>query len=1053
MDNKIRKQYQAVFLALMISIVIRIYLSQFMGYKVDIMDFKLWSQAVYNSGFADFYISIWSDYPPFYLYVLWIVGAIYKLFFSISFNIDTTIFTILIKFPANLADIATAYLIFIIIKKHADFKIAFLGMVSYAFNPGIIFNSAVWGQVDSINTFFILFALFLIVSDKLELAGVSMAFAILTKPQSLVIVPFIAILMILKGNPLRIARVLFSFAFAFLALALPFFQKTSMFQLQKIYTSGYGQYAYNSLNAFNFWAFLGFWKSDETVFLLFSYKHWGYILFGLLFIYLVLITIGSKDNKNIFFASAILFFGFFMLFTRVHERYLFPMFAPLIIAASMDKRLNYIYWITSLTFLFNLHYVLQFLNNDKFIPDGNPYVLLSSLINSILFIFVIYCFREKNPGIIKDVINKGRNLISRYIHTSSLNIYLASFLVLISLLSFYSSTAGFIYAIFFTLFLPGFVFINLMFKDLEMLEKLVLTLFLSVIFSTQLVYWISILIGYSKVSIVLAGLIFLPAIFFIKTGKPDISVFKHPAILLSIGVFLIFYIILSSSVWVLQGNNIILSGSNWQDTPMHLGIIESINQGNFPPDMPYYSGVKMTYHYFVDLHTAIIEKMSDMFNPRLIVYLNSYFAGLFALSIFVVANYLTKSYRSAIFAVILGVFGGGFSYIRFFQAINSGTWTNFSDLFFQNFVQEWKGFFQIVPVFDLLLQSRPQLIGLPGLALGSYFLYRGLLEKDPRKVLLSGLIAGLLLPFHITAFFSIGFIFVFLMIYQLYQRKFWMEGSLCFLLPAMVSLPFLLAVDSSNASFLKFNFGWMAPDKSIPGIIIFYLGNLGVPFILSFIFITIQKKHAFFIYSWLLAMFLLPNVISFTPEQFDMYKFFHFMWIPVAIASGGVLASLYDKKRYLIVVTLIVLSVFTPFLDAAWNLSVNYPGYSISEYNAGMWIRENTPEGVIFLEEAGIHSPATQIAGRLRIMGYGTWAYGHGFNIWARGDDIKKAFQGTKEDVLEIAGKYNASFAYIGSEEMQQYPDVNIKFNKNFKSIYSDEKGGIWIYDLKDPAT
>jgi hypothetical protein len=693
------------------------------------------------------------------------------------------------------------------------------------------------------------------------------------------------------------------------------------------------------------------------------------------------------------------------------------------------------------------------LNNDQFIPDGNPYVLLTSAINSILFIYAIYCFSDKNPGIMKNILMKSKNLISRYFHTVLFNFYLAIVLVVLALSSFYSSTAGFMYAIFLTLFLPGFVFINIFFRDLETLEKLVMTLFLSVIFSTQLVYWLSILIGYSKVSIVLAGLIFLPAIFFIRTGKPDFRVFKHPAILLSIGIFLIFYIILSNSVWVFQGDNILLSGSNWQDTPMHLGIIESLNQGNFPPEMPYNSGVRMTYHYFVDFHTAIIEKMSDMFNPRLIVYLNSYFASLFALSIFVVANYITKSRISAIFAAIIGVFGGGFSYIRFFQAIKSHTWINFSDLFLQNYVMEWKKFFQIVPVFEVLLQSRPQLLGLPGLALAAYFLYRGFIEKDSRKVILSGLIAGLLPPFHITAFFSIGLIFMLLVIYQIYQRKFWLEGIIYFLLPALISLPFLISIGSSSASFLFFNPGWMAPDKSIPGITLFYLGNLGIPFILSFLFIIIQKKHAFFIYSWLLAMFLLPNLVSFTPDQFDMYKFFHFMWIPVAIAAGGVIARLYDKKRYVLVVALIVLSVFTPFLDAAWNLSVKYPGYSLSEYDAGLWIKENTPQGAVFLEVPGIHSPATQIAGRMQIMGYGTWAYGQGFNIWIRDADIKKAFQGTKEEVLEIAGKYNASYAYIGSEEMRLYPDVKEKFDRNFHIVYSNKNGGIWIYDLKNPAT
>src|SRR4030065_2164229 len=134
----------------------------------------------------------------------------------------------------------------------------------------------------------------------------------------------------------------------------------------------------------------------------------------------------------------------------------------------------------------------------------------------------------------------------------------------------------------------------------------------------------------------------------------------------------------------------------------------------------------------------------------------------------------------------------------------------------------------------------------------------------------------------------------------------------------------------------------MAPHKTIYGLTLLYIGNLGIPFILSFLFISIQKKHTFFMYSWLLAMFLLPNLVSFTPEQFDMYKFFHFMWIPVAIASGSVIAGLYVERKYLIVAVLIVMSVFTPFLDAAWNVSVKYPGYSLSEYDAGLWINEKT---------------------------------------------------------------------------------------------------------------
>src|SRR4030042_6541357 len=78
---------------------------------------------------------------------------------------------------------------------------------------------------------------------------------------------------------------------------------------------------------------------------------------------------------------------------------------------------------------------------------------------------------------------------------------------------------------------------------------------------------------------------------------------------------------------------IVITGSNWQDTPLHYEIIESINNGNFPPQMPYFSGEKMSYHYFVDFHTAILEKVYG-FLPTLVPFLDAVFILIFALSIY-----------------------------------------------------------------------------------------------------------------------------------------------------------------------------------------------------------------------------------------------------------------------------------------------------------------------------------------------------------------------------------------------------------------------------------
>jgi Gpi18-like mannosyltransferase len=408
-----RNQHLTLAIALLVSFIIRMYLSQFEGHGYDISLFKTWSRGVYYTGFSHFYNGIGSDYPPFYIYILWAIGTLYKSFISFSFDIDSPIFSILLKMPAILADIATALLIFLIVRKYGSFRLAFISMISYAFNPAIIYDSAIWGQVDSVYTLFFMLALMLFISGKQMLSGVSMALAILTKPQSLVLVPLFALVMIKKNSPLTLAKILsVSFA-AFVVVALPFYLDTSILDLFKLYFTSYIQYPYNSLNAFNFWAFEGLFQPDNTQFLFMTYRMWGYLMFGLIFMYVSHFVLKNKDDKSIYIASAILFFAFFMFFTRIHERYLFPMFAPLAVAMTLDRRFSYVYVLATLTFLFNLHFVLEESNSGIAFPNGEFLIPVTAGINLVLLIYTIYCYSTykrnikgviRSPSILKSTL-------------------------------------------------------------------------------------------------------------------------------------------------------------------------------------------------------------------------------------------------------------------------------------------------------------------------------------------------------------------------------------------------------------------------------------------------------------------------------------------------------------------------------------------------------------------------------------------------------------------------------------------------------------------------
>jgi hypothetical protein len=82
-----------------------------------------------------------------------------------------------------------------------------------------------------------------------------------------------------------------------------------------------------------------------------------------------------------------LFFAFFMLPTRIHERYLFPAISMLALMFPFIKKARPLYMALTGTLLVNQAYVLYYLNLGAFIPNGDLVVLAVSVINLVMFLY------------------------------------------------------------------------------------------------------------------------------------------------------------------------------------------------------------------------------------------------------------------------------------------------------------------------------------------------------------------------------------------------------------------------------------------------------------------------------------------------------------------------------------------------------------------------------------------------------------------------------------------------------------------------------------------
>jgi hypothetical protein len=582
-------------------------------------------------------------------------------------------------------------------------------------------------------------------------------------------------------------------------------------------------------------------------------------------------------------------------------------------------------------------------------------------------------------------------------------------------LGFASGPIALIAAFIFTFTVPGLCFYR--FFPLESYEKWAFIPIFSVLFSVEFIYFTSLALGYSSNTILLCFLI-LAAIYTVITYKKGqefkpqqlktaLRKVNKTALVLFAAVLVISLAVLLRTVWYTNADGIVLTGSNWQDTPFHYEIIESLNNGNFPPTTPNYVGVTLSYHYFVDFHTAILEKLYG-YLPMLLPVLNACFITIFSLSMYALARPHGK--QAAVTAAIVGTFGWGFSYFGMFQALFSG-----DSLASQTYVQ-YQGLFGLPPIYDNLLQQRPLLVGLPAFVLVLCLLRN---MDSTKRLLLAGLVTGLVYQFNNVAFFCCGVAYIICLLLNVRKLK---KNYFAYILPAAVALPFILWGGGS------FNFNlsieWALQFLKYPPV--YYFLNLGVPFIVALL--CFAKKGNWTLKLLLLALLFIPIFFVFTPNVWDMYKFYIFAWIPISALMAIYLA----KSRKVLVAVLVILSVLASISVITYNVSTSYLGATTNEYNAGMWVRDNTPQDSVFLTYYDIHCPTSLIGGRLRVSSYINWPYGHGVPVWQifqRQTAIDNAYNGTEDQLKTLVQTYNVSYVYVGSEELNNYPNCIAHFN------------------------
>ena len=380
---------------------VRLLLLPSLGFHNDIAAFEAWTLTLKDNPPWQFYAKTsFADYSPGYFIVLWAIAGIYSVLghlHLISVN-DPSYFALrlLVKVPALVMDLVDTALIYAIVRRYAREAVALGAAALFALNPATIYVSAYWGQIDSVSWGFVLLALWLALrsSDeprklgaRLVWAWLAIAFSILIKPQgTLVAIVLLAFAFAPLDADLRVRRLRATaiglgasllMALVVAALFHPSANPAELIAwLFDRYRIGSSVYPYNTINAFNLYAVKQtFWQSDLAALPLAGINLgamwlWGVVLVLAATALIVARYLQERTDRAFLEAAMLVAFAFFILATRMHERYIFGAFLLAFPLLAFGRREIWTAVVLSFTTLLNLIYSFAYQTVMETHPAG-----------------------------------------------------------------------------------------------------------------------------------------------------------------------------------------------------------------------------------------------------------------------------------------------------------------------------------------------------------------------------------------------------------------------------------------------------------------------------------------------------------------------------------------------------------------------------------------------------------------------------------------------------------------------------------------------------------
>lgn len=493
----------------------------------------------------------------------------------------------------------------------------------------------------------------------------------------------------------------------------------------------------------------------------------------------------------------------------------------------------------------------------------------------------------------------------------------------------------------------------------------------------------------------------------------------------------------------------------WSDFSGNIPLIRSFSFGdNFPPQYPLFSGELINYHFLFYLVVGLLEKMGLPIDYALNIPSALSFTLLIA-AIYLFALSLFRNKVVGLLSVIFFLFNGSLSFLEFFKnhplsnnAINQII-TNNS---YPSFAPYGPGIVSAFWNLNTYINQRHFALPLTLFLLLIRWIIN--LEQFSQRankfhLIAGGIFLGILLYLHSSIFIMVIAVFVMLFLLLPNQRS---NIAIMGILGFIISITRIIFIKESATFTPQIKLGYLIADKlSLPNFFEYWFMNLGLFLILLPIGFVLSSKLAKKILIAFSVLFVIGNLIQFSPEIAANHKFFN-----VFVVVGNIFVAFAILKfwRLNIIAKLLVPFIFfflifsgiIDFFPIKNDTVINLADYPKNQDIA--WIIANTPKEGVFLNSSYIYHPAS-LAGRKIFYGWPYFAWSLGYDTNKRGEIMRRIFQEGNLDKVCILLKQNR----INFIDTIEPADLDFKINysffkNNFKVIYRNPKNNFIIYNV-----